>query len=117
MQPISRRAALARHRRRDLTGVLGEVLASHKWAYRCTVAGVPLPQTRDMLAKHSFCWRSVFTKAQATTSGSPPFIPNVQGIHVGDSLHIYFAAKNAPDVLVHVQRCGVRRGSELTPAA
>jgi len=53
-----------------------------------------------MLAEHSFCWRSVFTKAQATTTGSPPFIPHVRGIHVDDSLHIYFAANSAPDVLL-----------------
>lgn len=74
-------------------------MAFRGWAYRCTESGVSLVRTRKILALHSFCWRSVFTKGAATSSGLPPLIPMIGGIKVQDPLLIYYSTRAGEELL------------------
>ena len=56
------------------------------WAYRCNPAGATPAATTELLAKHSFLWRSLH-------SASGRKIPSVQLIEVGDTIHVYFTTE------------------------
>jgi hypothetical protein len=74
-------------------------MGRHGWAYRCTESGVSRQRTLEILKKHSFCWRSVFTKAGATSSGLPPLIARVRDIRIQDPLLIYYSTPQGEELL------------------